>query len=172
MTLLYSFSGNGLKRALDAEGLAIEMGGPADARLDTPSKGLGLGLAPKGSRPPSYAGLDAAALGFADFTTRDADALLVWFRTGGRAHRVTVELYLARRAIAADWSCTAEQAAHVIRDAMLHVTIPPGRRGAPTRGALTAAMRKRDFYRLRASAAAWLRAAIMDAAYRYGVAIG
>lgn len=136
------------------------------------SLGNGEGLPPKESRPPVLAGLNAAARGFADYTTHDADSLLVWFRTGGRMQRRPVELFLARRAMVSQWPCTTPQAVAVIHDAMAHVLIPPGRRAAPRDGARRASMRKCDFYWLRSLASAWLRAGILDAAYRYEIAQG
>lgn len=120
---------------------------------------------PKGSRPPRYAGLDAGARGLADHATRDADALLLWYRTQGQENRTEVELYLARRAIAADWRCTTVQAAAIIRDAMAHVV---SRR--PRANAQMAGMRKADYLDLRGRASAWLRAGVMEAVWRYEMA--
>lgn len=152
---------------------ASEAGGQIGSlKTETKPFGFGEGLPPKESRRPVFCGLDAGARGFADYTTPDADALLVWYRSAGRAERRAVQLYLARRAVAAGWSCSITQAKAVIEDAMFHVLIPPGRRGAPTKGALTAGMRKREFYRLRADAGAWLRAGILDAEYRHALARG
>ena len=120
---------------------------------------------PKGSRPPRYAGLDAGARGIAAHATRDADALLLWYRTQGQEHRTEVELYLARRAIAADWCCTTEQAAAIIRDAMVHVISRQ-----PNANAQVVSMRKSDYLALRGRASAWLRAGVMEAVWRYEMA--
>lgn len=122
-------------------------------------------IGPRESRPPRFAGLDAGARGLADHTTKDADALLVWYRTMGTAKRREVELFLARRAVAARWDCSDVQAVAVIRDAMEHVA-----RRSTKFGAKAVAMRKDRYLDLRAKAAAWLRAAVMDAVWRYGVA--
>lgn len=123
-------------------------------------------VAPPSSRPPRYAGLDAGARGLADHgRARDADALLVWYRTMGQDRRSAVELYLARRAIAADWQCTTEQAAAIIREAMAHVAT---RR--PRAYAAVLCMRKATFLALREQASAWLRAGIMEAVWRYELA--
>ena len=153
MTLLNSFSDVELKEPLKGSG-AIG----ACVFTDSTKR--------KESRPPVYAGLDAAARGFAEFITRDADALLVWYRTGGRERRREAQLYIARRAIAARWDCTAEQAFIVIEDALTHVA---SSRHAPSHRA--ACMRKKHYFRLRALASAWLRAGILDALYRYHSAI-
>jgi hypothetical protein len=123
---------------------------------------------PKESRPPTYAGLDAFARGLADHATRDADALLLWYRTAGQENRRHVELYLARRAIAAKWDCTTQQAAAVIADAMTHVALR--RPNGAGRAAYSVGMRKANFLELRALASAWLRAGVMDAVWRYGLA--
>lgn len=125
----------------------------------------GEAVRPRQSRPPCYAGLDAGARGMADHWAQDADALLTWYRTGGQDNRITVELYLARRAIAADWNCTSKQAVTVIREAMLHVAT---RR--PRKAAQEAHMREGDFLEYRGRASAWLRAGIMEAVWRYELA--
>jgi hypothetical protein len=101
----------------------------------------------------------------ADHSTKDADALLVWYRTMGAERRREVELFLARRAVAAQWNCSDVQAVAVIRDAMEHVACRSTKFGAKAVG-----IRKGRYLDLRANAAAWLRAAIMDAVWRYGVA--
>lgn len=120
---------------------------------------------PKKSKPPRYAGLDAGARGMADHATREADALLLWYRTCGQDNRTEVELYLARRAIAADWHCTTPQAAEIIRDAMAHVIT---RR--PNAGASAVTLRKADYLEMRGQASAWLRAGLLEAVYRYEMA--
>jgi hypothetical protein len=136
--------------------------------VSDPLSASGFDRKPKQSRPPTYAGLDAFARGLADHTTRDADALLLWYRTAGQENRRHVELYLARRVIAAEWDCTTEQAAAVIGDAITHVaTRRPNGAG---RTAYTVGMRKAAFLELRALASAWLRAGVMDALWRYGLA--
>ena len=119
----------------------------------------------KRSKVPTLAGLDAGARGIADHLSREGDALLVWFRTAGRMQRRDVELYLARRAIAAGWDCDSADAAAIIRDAMLHVLTRRKRCAAKQLG-----MRKCDFLALRSRASAWLRAGILDACWRYGIA--
>jgi hypothetical protein len=120
---------------------------------------------PRQSRPPLYAGLNAGARGLADHATRDADALLVWYRTMGTERSREIELYLARRAIAADWQCATEQAAAIIREAMRHVAT---RR--PRAAANAIHIRKATFLELREQASAWLRAGVMEAVWRYGLA--
>ncbi|GAB3345854.1 hypothetical protein GCM10027359_29630 [Marilutibacter aestuarii] len=100
----------------------------------------------------------------ADFTTRDADDLLVWYRSHGRERRLAVQLYLARRAIASDWKCSARQAVVVIESAMEHVR---SRSASARLGAQDAGMRKGHFLDYRARAGAWLRAGILDAIWRY-----
>lgn len=121
---------------------------------------------PKGSRPPRYAGLDAGARGLADHgRARDADALLIWYHTMGQERQTAVELYLARRAIAAGWECKTEQAVSIIREAMVHVAT---RR--PRAHARAVCMKKATFLELRAQASAWLRAGVMDAVWRYEMA--
>jgi hypothetical protein len=122
---------------------------------------------PKCSKPPSYAGLCAGARGLADYSTRDADALLLWYRSGGRIHRREVQCYIARRCIAAGWLCTIEQAAAIIEEAMLVVVTRRHRVGTSR-----ARMRKGQFLDMRAQVSAWLRAGIMDALWRYGLAEG
>ncbi|BCT96679.1 hypothetical protein LYSHEL_25500 [Lysobacter helvus] len=114
---------------------------------------------------PALVGLDAGARGIADHMTREGDDLLVWFRSAGRMQTQEVQLYLARRVIAAGWNCDASDAAAIIRDAMLHVLT----RRRPC-AAKVLRMRKRDFLALRSRASAWLRAGILDANWRYGIA--
>ena len=104
----------------------------------------------------------------ADHSTTDADALLTWYRAAGRCHARDVRLHLARRAIAADWPCTAQQAAAIIEATLVHVLT----RRAPcaATGARDVAMRKDVYLQLRATASAWLRAGVMEAEWRYGAA--
>lgn len=81
------------------------------------------------SRPPFAAGLCAGGRGLANHSTREADALLTWYRTAGAWNGREVRLYLARRAIAATWICTTQQAAAIIESAMAHVLVPTRRPG-------------------------------------------
>lgn len=122
-------------------------------------------IGPKESRPPRFAGLDAGARGLADQTTKDADALLVWYRTMGVEKQREVELFLARRAVAAQWECSDVQAVAVIRDAMRLVALRAAKCGSAGVG-----IRKSRYLDLRAMAGAWLRAGIMEAVYRYEAA--
>lgn len=137
------------------------MSGPSIAQAHWSGELVG----PRQSRPPSYAGLDAGARGLADHWTPDADALLLWYRTGGADRRLDVELYLGRRAIVTGWTCTTEQAAMIIREAMAHVAT---RR--PRANAAGVRIRKETFLVLRQQASAWLRAGILDAVWRYEMA--
>lgn len=118
---------------------------------------------PKTSKPPHFAGLNAAARGLADHATHDGDALLLWYRTYGEIGKTDVELYLARRAIGAGWRCSTAQAVQIIDDAMAHVITRRPRAGA-------VAMRKDDYLKLRGQASGWLRAGLVEAVYRYGIA--
>ena len=122
-------------------------------------------VGPRQSRPPRYLGLDAGARGLADHWSRDGDALLTWYRSHGRENRHAVCLYLARRAIAADWGCTSTQAVAIIEEAMHHVA---NRR--PRARAQVVGLRKATFLHLRQQASAWLRAGILDAVWRYELA--
>jgi hypothetical protein len=97
--------------------------------------------------------------------TPEGDALLMWYRTHGRDNLQAVQLYLARRAIAAGWTCSNADAVTVIGDAMKHV-VAGRRRCRPSQ----LCMREEDAQELRASASAWLRAGIMEAVWRYGLA--
>lgn len=123
------------------------------------------------SRPPFAAGLCAGGRGLANHSTREGDALLTWYRTAGAWNGREVRLYLARRAIAAMWTCTTQQAAAIIESAMAHVLVPARRPGAirpdmePHAG-----VRKGVFLAMRGQAAAWLRAGILDAEYGYWIA--
>lgn len=123
------------------------------------------------SRPPFFAGLCAGGRGLADQSTPEGDALLTWYRTAGAWNGREVRLYLARRAIAAKWTCTTPQAAAIIESAMAHVLVPARRPGGsrPDMDA-HAGMRKSAFLDLRGQAAAWLRAGILDAEYGYWAA--
>jgi hypothetical protein len=117
------------------------------------------------SKPPTYAGLNAGARGMADHATRDADSLLTWYRTGGREQAQAVQMYVARRVLAARWDCTLQQAVAVIDGAMHHVATRQ-----PRAGCIGACLRKETFLEYRAQASAWLRAGIMEAEWRYDVA--
>lgn len=119
------------------------------------------------SCPPAYAGCSALGRGLADHATRGADHLLVWYRTLGAERGLAVQLYLARRAIAADWPIATWQAAAIIESAMRHVAT---RR--PNADAMRTHMRKEAFLEYRAQASAWLRAGIMEAVWRYELTHG
>lgn len=123
------------------------------------------------SRPPFAAGLCAGARGLADHSTPEGDALLTWYRTAGAWNGREVRLYLARRAIAAKWSCTTAQAVAIIKAAMAHVLFPARRRGSNHPEIdLHAGMRKSVFLDLRGQVGGWLRAGILDAEYGYALA--
>lgn len=120
--------------------------------------------------PPSMAGLCAGARGLADHCQLDGDALLVWYRTGGRLNATAARLHVARRAVAAGWQCTTTQAVAVIGDALTLVAT----RRAPSaqQSAKASGMRKASYLELRVQASAWLRASIMQAEWRHGRALG
>lgn len=123
----------------------------------------------KRSYTPRFAGLCAGARGLADQSTPEGDALLTWYRTAGAWNGREVRLYLARRVCAANWTCTAKQAAAIIEDAMAHVLIPPRRQHR--QGKRThAGLRKDAFFEMRGQAGGWLRAGILDAEYGYAMA--
>lgn len=126
-----------------------------------------LGSTPYVSRPPLANSLCAGARAFARHDTPEGDSLLVWYRSHGRERVRDVELYLARRALVACWPVSAEQALAVIRWAMAHV-----RAGACRTRPQPVRLRKTNAFELRAQAAAWLRAGIMEAQWRYGQARG
>lgn len=117
------------------------------------------------SRPPLDNTACAGARGFARHGTPEGDALLVWYRSHGREQVRAVELYLARRALIAGWPCSDALAAEVIRWAMAHV-----RAGRCRTEPLAIRLRDETAQELRATAAAWLRAGIMEAEWRYGLA--
>jgi hypothetical protein len=96
---------------------------------------------------------------------RDGDRLLMWYRSHGRDNVRDVQLYLARLAMAAHWDCGSANAAIIIGDAMRQVS--GGRRRCQPS---PLCMRTEDAQELRARAAAWLRAGIMEAVWRYGLA--
>ena len=119
------------------------------------------------STPPAYNTLCAGTRGFAKHGTPEGDWLLTWFRSHGREQVRAVELYLARRAIVACWPVDAERALLLIRWAMAHVVA--GRcRTCP----VPVALRDATAQALRGDAASWLRAGLMEAQWRYGLARG
>ena len=120
-----------------------------------------------GSRPPIDNTACAGARGFARHGTPEGDALLVWYRSHGREQVRAVELYLARRALVACWPVASGQALAIIRWAMAHV-----RAGRCRTRPQAIGIRAEVAQRLRADAAAWLRAGIMEAQWRYGLARG
>lgn len=123
------------------------------------------------SRPPFFAGLCAGGRGLADQSTPEGDALLTWYRTAGAWNAQSVRIYLARRAIAAGWTCSTLQAVAIIESAMALVLVPVRRRGGDRPNIEPhAGMRKVVFFELRAQAGAWLRAGILDAEYGYALA--
>ena len=123
------------------------------------------------SRPPCFAGLCAGGRGLADHSTCEGDALLTWYRSAGAWNAHEVRLYLARRAIAANWTCTTLQAAAIIESAMAHVLVPARRPGGSRPDIeANAGMRKAAFLDLRGQAGGWLRAGILDAEYGYALA--
>lgn len=125
----------------------------------------------KRSYTPRFAGLCAGARGLADQSTPEGDALLTWYRTAGAWNGREVRLYLARRVLAAKWSCTTAQAVAIIEAAMAHVLVPALRRGSNRPNMDPhAGMRKAVFLDLRGQAGGWLRAGILDAEYGYALA--
>lgn len=98
-------------------------------------------------------------------SARDGDLLLMWYRSHGRDNVRDVQLYLARLVMAAGWDCGADNAVTIIGDAMRHVS--GGRRRCQPS---PLCMRTEDAQELRARASAWLRAGIMEAVWRYGLA--
>jgi hypothetical protein len=122
---------------------------------------------PVDSRPPAYNTLCAGTRGFAKHGTPEGDWLLTWFRSHGREQVRAVELYLARRALVACWPVDSERALLLIRWAMAHVL--SGRcRTCP----VPVALRDETAQTLRGDAASWLRAGLMEAQWRYGLARG
>lgn len=119
------------------------------------------------SSPPIGFTACAGARGFARHGTPDGDALLVWYRSHGTARVSDVERYLARRAMVACWPCDDATAVATIRAAMEHV-----RAGRTSRLSPMVGLRKERYQAWRAQASAWLRAGIMEAEWRYGLARG
>jgi len=119
------------------------------------------------SWPPVTSTLCAATRGYARHGTPEGDALLVWYRSHGRDRVRDVELYLARRALAACWPVTTHQARLLIHWAMAHVRA--GRCRTPQ---VATGLRDATAQALRGDAAAWLRAGIVEACWRYGLARG
>ncbi|GAB2662973.1 hypothetical protein GCM10027193_16540 [Arenimonas aestuarii] len=119
------------------------------------------------SRPPLSNTLCAGARAFARHGTPEGDSLLVWYRSHGREQANAVEMYLARRALVSCWPLDAERASAVIRWAMTHVLA-----GRCRTEPLPIRLRDEMAQALRAQAAAWLRAGIMEAQWRYGLARG
>lgn len=119
------------------------------------------------SRPPLNNTLCAGARGFAQHGTPEGDSLLVWYRSHGRERVRAVELHLARRALLSCWPVSSEHAILLIRWAMAHVMA--GRCRTPP---VPVCLRDETAQALRGDAAAWLRAGIMEAQWRYGLARG
>lgn len=117
------------------------------------------------SKPPRHVGLDAGARGMAKHLTPESDSLLVWYRSHGESQKKAVGLYLARRIVAAGWTCSTQDALILIDCAMTRVAA-----GRTRKRYLLPAMRRDDAQELMALATAWLRAGIMDAEWRYGLA--
>ncbi len=120
---------------------------------------------PAQSRPPIHCTTCAATRAFARHPDPAADALLLWYRSHGRERVRDAEAYLARRAWLAAWSCDGPQAVAIIRWAMAHV-----RAGRTRTAPVPMGLRDRQAQALRAQASAWLRAGVMEAEYRYGMA--
>ena len=120
---------------------------------------------PPQSKPPIHCTTCAATRAFARHEDPAGDALLLWYRSHGRERIRDVEAYLARRALLADWPCDAAQAVDIIRWAMAHV-----RAGRTRTAPVPVALRDDQAQGLRSLASAWLRAGIMEAEYRYGMA--
>lgn len=140
-------------------------GRPKNAEAGAGIRGLGSEF--PCSHPPVTFTACAAARGFARHGTPEGDALLIWYRSHGTERIREVEMYLARRVISAGWDFPAEEAARIIRAAMVHV-----RAGRTSALRTPRGIRKARYQEHRAQASAWLRAGIMEANWRYGLARG